>query len=67
MQVTIQVPDYILEPIKDRLSPELTGILEAVALEAILGRLDLLLDSTKTVAASRRQSSNRQCTAARKS
>jgi hypothetical protein len=67
MQVTIQVPDYILEPIKDRLSPELTGMLEAVALEAILGHLDLLLDSTITVTASRRQSSNRQCPAARKS
>jgi hypothetical protein len=67
MQVTIQVPDYILEPIKDRISPELKGMLEAVALEAILGHLDLLLDSTSTDTASHRQSSNRQYPAARKS
>jgi hypothetical protein len=45
VEVTIQVPDYVLEPVKDRLATEPTGILKTIALEAILGYLDLLLDS----------------------
>ena len=39
MQLTIHVPDNILGSVKDKLAPRETGILEAVALDAVLGFL----------------------------
>jgi hypothetical protein len=45
MQLTIQVPDDILESVKDKLPPRETGVLEAVGLDAVLGFLMKLGDS----------------------
>jgi hypothetical protein len=45
MQLTIHVPDDMLEKVKDRLPPREAGVLEAVALDAILGFL-LKLEGT---------------------
>jgi hypothetical protein len=45
MQLTIHVPDDILERVKDKLPPRETGMLEAIALDAVLGFLMKLGDS----------------------
>jgi len=45
MQLTIHVPDDILEGVKDKLPPRETGMLEAIALDAVLGFLMKLSDS----------------------
>jgi hypothetical protein len=45
MQLTIHVPDDILEGVKDKLPPRETGVLEAIALDAVLGFLMKLGDS----------------------
>lgn len=37
MQITIHVPDDIVEEVKDNLPPLETGVLEAIALDAVLG------------------------------
>ena len=34
MRLTIEIPDQVLAPVKDKLPPE--GVLQAVALDAIL-------------------------------
>ena len=54
MQLTIQVPDNILESVKDKLPPRETGVLEAVALDAVLGFLMELGDSGIANAQTRR-------------
>jgi len=40
MQLTINIPDFLLDDVKNKLAMQPTGILEAVALDAILGYLD---------------------------
>jgi hypothetical protein len=40
MQLTINVPDFLFDDVKDKLATQPTGILEAIALDAILGYLD---------------------------
>ena len=45
MQLTIYVPDDILESVKHKLPPPEVGVLEAVAGDAILGFLLKLRDS----------------------
>ena len=45
MKLTIHVPDDLLDDLKDKLASEPSGVLEAVALDAILGFLDRLRDS----------------------
>lgn len=42
MQLTINVPDFLLDDVRNKLAAQPTGILEAVALDAILGYLDRL-------------------------
>lgn len=42
MQLIVHVPDDMIKAVKDRLPPPEMGILEAVALDAILGYLDTL-------------------------
>jgi hypothetical protein len=42
MQLTIYVPDDFVDPVKDTLARQPTGVLEAVALDAILGFLNEL-------------------------
>jgi hypothetical protein len=42
MQLTIKIPDQIIEKVKDKLPPPESGVLEAVALDAILGFLQKL-------------------------
>lgn len=44
MQLTIQIPDDMLEAVKDKLPPPQSGALEAVDLNAVLGFL-MKLDS----------------------
>jgi hypothetical protein len=39
MQLTLHVPDDLIESVKDKLPPPEMGMLEAVALDAILGFL----------------------------
>lgn len=39
MQLTIHIPDDMLEAVKDKLPPPEMGVLEAVALDAVLGFL----------------------------
>jgi hypothetical protein len=39
MQLTIHIPDDVIEPVKDQLPPPEMGVLEAIALDAILGFL----------------------------
>ena len=45
MQLIVHVPDDMIEKVKDKLPPPEVGLLEAVALDAILGLL-LKLDET---------------------
>ena len=42
MQLTIHVPDDLIAAVRDQLPPPETGVLEAVALDAILGFLGRL-------------------------
>jgi hypothetical protein len=42
MQLTIHIPDDMVERVKDRLPPPEMGVLEAVALDAILAFLRTL-------------------------
>ena len=44
MQLTIYVPDDLLHEEKDKLTSQPSGVLETVALDAILGFLDALRD-----------------------
>jgi len=44
MQVTIHVPDDLFDEVKDKLASQPSGVLETVALDAILGFLYLLRD-----------------------
>lgn len=44
MQLVIQIPDDQIEPVKHKLPPPGTGILEAVALDALLAFLHRLSD-----------------------
>jgi hypothetical protein len=39
MELTIHVPDDMLESVKEKLPPPEMGVLEAVALDAVLGFL----------------------------
>jgi len=45
MQLMIHVPDDIFERVKHKLPPRESGVLEAVALDAVLGFLTKLQDS----------------------
>ena len=45
MQLMIHVPDDLLESVQDKLPPRETGVLEAVALDAVLGFLMKLGDT----------------------
>jgi hypothetical protein len=47
MQLTVHVPDDMLEKVKDKLPPPEVGVLEAVALDAILGFLLKLDEGNK--------------------
>ena len=42
MQIIVHIPDDLIEKVKDRLPPPEMGVLEAVALDAILGFLEKL-------------------------
>ena len=42
MQLIINVPDEMIEPVRHRLPPPEVGLLEAIALDAILGALTRL-------------------------
>jgi hypothetical protein len=42
MQIIVHIPDEMVEQVKDRLPPPETGVLEAIALDAILGFLSKL-------------------------
>lgn len=42
MDLVIRIPDELIEPIKDKLPPPEMGILEAVALEALMKFFDRL-------------------------
>jgi hypothetical protein len=44
MQLIVHVPDDVIERVKDKLPPPEMGVLEAVALDAILGFLHGLED-----------------------
>jgi hypothetical protein len=44
MQLTIHIPDDLFDDVKDKLAAQPSGILETVALDAILGFLDRLRD-----------------------
>ena len=46
MQLTVHVPDDMLEKVKHKLPPPEVGVLEAVALDAILGFLLKLDEGT---------------------
>ncbi|MFZ0959563.1 MAG: hypothetical protein WAO35_01560 [Terriglobia bacterium] len=48
MQLTVHVPDDMIEKVKDKLPPPEVGVLEAVALDAILGFLMKLEGPSKT-------------------
>ena len=48
MQLTVHIPDDILESVKLKLPPRESGVLEAVALDAVLGFLIKLEDSPPT-------------------
>lgn len=48
MQLTVHVPDDMIEAVKSKLPPPEAGVLEAVALDAVLGFLMKLEDSTAT-------------------
>ncbi len=45
MQLIVHVPDFLLEQVKDKLPPPELGMLEAVALDAILAYLHKLKTS----------------------
>jgi hypothetical protein len=47
MQIVIHVPDDFVEPVKEKLASGPTGVLEAVALDAILQYLDVLANPGK--------------------
>jgi hypothetical protein len=42
MQLIVHVPDDMIEPVRDRLPPPELGVLEAVALDAVLAFLATL-------------------------
>ena len=42
MQLVVHIPDDLIEPVRDRLPPPEMGVLESVALDAIIGFLDTL-------------------------
>jgi hypothetical protein len=46
MKIVVHVPDEIVEPVKWKLERGPTGVLEAVALDAILGYLQKLAKSS---------------------
>lgn len=45
MQLIVHIPDDMIEKVKDKLPPPEVGVLEAIALDAVLGFL-LKLEST---------------------
>jgi len=49
MKLTIHVPDDLLEDVKDELASAPSGILETIALDAILGFLDRLRDGGSSI------------------
>jgi hypothetical protein len=42
MQLVIHIPDEMIEPVRHRLPPPEVGLLEAIALDAVLGALTRL-------------------------
>lgn len=44
MQLTINIPDVLLDDVKHELASQPTGVLETIALDAILGFLNRLRD-----------------------
>jgi len=57
MQIIVHVPDDLVEKAKDRLPPPGMGVLEAIALDAILGFLQKLGNEAPRGAARGRLSS----------
>lgn len=55
MQLVIHVPDDFIEPVKSKLENGPTGVLEAIALDAILGYLDRLHEAEESLDAIERQ------------
>ena len=47
MELKIHVPDDMLEEVKDKLPPPEMGVLEAIALDAVLGFLSRLESSAR--------------------
>ena len=45
MQLIVHIPDDLIEQVKDKLPPPQMGMLEAVALDAILGFLHKLQEA----------------------
>ena len=46
MKIVVHVPDDFIEPVKGKLESGPTGVLEAVALDAIIAYLDILAKSS---------------------
>lgn len=45
MRLTIEIPDTAIEPVKDKMPPPESGVLEAIAVDAVLGFILGLEDS----------------------
>ena len=46
MQITVHIPDDLIEDVRDKLPPPGMGVLEAVCLDAILAFVDKLRERT---------------------
>jgi hypothetical protein len=46
MQIVINIPDEFIDPVKEKLATGPTGILESIALDAILGYLTTLSENS---------------------
>ena len=51
MQIIVHVPDDFVDPVKEKLSSGPTGVLETVALDAIIGYLEVLAESDNSIEA----------------
>jgi len=50
LQLVLNIPDDLVDPVKEKLSTSPSGVLEAVALDAVLGFLMKLGDDEKPAA-----------------
>jgi hypothetical protein len=53
MQLVLNIPDDFIDPVKDKLTADPIGVLEAVALDAVLGFLTRLAGEAKPSSALR--------------